>query len=519
MNRRSCLIAALLVGAVLAAPAGGVSIPERTERVSGAPSGSADGASTRPAISPGGELVAFESVAANLTADGNGAVKDVFLRDTGTGTLSLLSTGRDGSPADGPSEAPALAGGGIVVFASAASNLVEGDTNGVSDVFIRRPGAPIERVSVTSAGGQADGASFEPDVSRDGRFVVFTSRATNLVAHDANPTEDVFIRDLRDRTTRRLSERDGASAGGRSRLPAISPDGTHVSFASTGDELVTGDTNGVADVFLAEVRTGAVRRVSVNSRERQQNRAVEEPFVIVSDVSDGGRYVAFDSDATNLAARDRLHTDVFVRDVRRGVTSLASLGRTGKQGNNDSYYPSISRDGRYVAFTSFASNLVRPDARGEDLFVFDRSARVGTLLTVTSRGGTRGREASAQLLRRVALADSARSAAFTSTANLASGQTAVVQDVYVRRAAPPEGRIVSGPRGTVRSRRPRLRLSADDPRATFVCRLDGRSFVCPRNGRLPRLSRGRHRLVVRATGPGMLPDPTPPVRTFRVGSP
>jgi Tol biopolymer transport system component len=516
VRRVACLTAATIVAAGLAAPARGVRIEERTLRVSTLAGADSGGVSVRPSLSPAGTAVAFESTASTLTEDPNGAVKDVFTRALPDGAVTLISRAPDGAGADGPSESPVMAGEGVVVFASQAANLVPGDTNGVADIFVHRPGLPLERVSVAQDGAQSNGASFEADVSRDGRRVVFASRATNLVPGDDNGVEDVFLRDLGGGSTRRLSERAGADAQGRSRAPAISQDGTFASFHSTAANLVRGDRNKVADVFLADLAGGTLRRVSVDSREREQNRAVQPPFVIVSDVSDGGRFVAFDSDASNLVARDRLDTDVFVRDVRRGRTELASIGVTGKQGDNDSYFPTISNDGRYVAFTSFARNLFPSDPRGEDLYVLDRASHMSTPLTVTVSGFPRPQESAAQLLRRVSLSDGARAAAFASTAALVGADTDGAQDVYVRRADPPDGRIVRGPRGVVRTRRPRLRLDADEPRARFVCRLDGRSFLCPRDGRLPALSRGRHRLVVRATGPGMLPDPDPPVRTFRV---
>ncbi len=513
MTLRAAIAAALILGAGAATPASAASIRDRTARVGGA----ADGPSARPSLSPAGTMLAFESTATTFAPDGNGPVKDVFVRTLATGATAIASLAPDGSPADGPSESPVMAGRGVLVFASAATNLVPGDTNAATDIFVRVPGAGVQRVSVGRDGVQADGPSFEPDVSRDGRFVVFASRASNLVPGDDNGVEDVFVRDLVAGTTRRLSESAaGASGAGRSRAPAISPDGSAVSFASTAENLVPGDENKLADVFLASTRRTTLRLVSVDTRERQQNRAVTAPFVIVSDVSDGGRFVAFDSDATNLVARDRLHTDVFVRDVRRGRTELVSLGLTGRQGNNDSYFPTISRDGRYVAFTSFASNLLRPDPKGEDLFLHDRAANTSTRLTVTASGAGRPPEESQQLLRRASLSDGARVTAFVSTSRLVASDDDRQQDVYVRNTAAPQGRVLAGPRGTIRTRRPRLRLTADDPAATFVCRLDGRSFVCPRNGRLPALSRGRHRLVVRATGPGMLADPTPPVLSFRV---
>jgi hypothetical protein len=258
--------------------------------------------------------------------------------------------------------------------------------------------------------------------------------------------------------------------------------------------------------------------VSIDSAGLAQNQAVAEPFVTASDVSSGGRFVTWDSDADNLVAGDlNLDTDIFVRDVRNGRTSLASRSLTGKQGNNDSYFPAISSNGRYVAFTSFARNYWPVDAAGEDLFMYDRRLGVTVPLTVTSTGGLRGAETDRQLLRRASLSDSAHRVAFTSSAPLTSGDDDSLEDAYVRLTSAPDGRMLIGPpRNTSRSR-PRFRLDVDDPAAVFICRVDRRPrFFCPLSGRLPTLSRGRHRFSAQAGGPGMLFDASPNVRTFRV---
>lgn len=521
MTRLTPVCLATLLAAISIAPAQGAKVTERTERASVATTGSAtNGASTRPSISPGGRYVAFQSTSTTLAPDPNGATQDVFLRDRESKRTVLVSTGLQGAGGDGPSESAVVAGaGGLVAFASDATNLVEGDTNRAKDVFARAGGGPVVRVSVAQDGGQANGPSYEPDVSRDGRFVVFTSRADNLVPFDENGTEDVFVRDLRQNVTRRVSEIKGFSAPGRSRAPAISSDGGWVSFESTASSLVPDDSNSTADVFLAELATGRITRVSVSSTEEEQNRSVVAPFLQVSDVADGGRYVAFDSDATNLVRGDRNRdTDVFVRDVRRGRTERVSVSLLGKEGENDSYIPSITRDGRYVGFSSFAPNLWTFDRKGEDVFVHDRVANTTVLMSVTSHGRGRGPERATQLLRRPALADSARVVAFSTTAELAVGDKDGREDVVVRDTTPPAGRVVQGPSGSIRSRTPLLRLGADDPAArTFVCRVGGgRRFLCSRSGRLPRLRKGAHRLTIRAGGPGMIFDPTPSIRRFRV---
>jgi hypothetical protein len=517
--RRWILVGVLLV-AVLPVGAGAAT-PDRMTRVSASASGGdPNGPSRRPDFSGGGRLVVFESSATNLTADPNGSIWDVFQRDLASGRTTLISLAPDGSGANGDSGSATVASvNGLVVFESAATNLGPADGNGVDDIYARAGSGPIQRVSVAVDGGDPDGRSFEPDVSADGRFVVFTSEASNLVAGDVNGVTDIFVRDLQTGTTRRLSQpADGGQANDASRAPAISIDGGWAVFSSAASNLVSGDTNGVADVFRVRVATGGIARVSVSSSGREQNKGVKAPFFIVPDVSRNGRFVAWDSDATNLVRGDtNRDTDVFVRDVTNQITERVSTTVLGRQGNNDSYFPTLSPDGRFVGFSSFASNLWPADRPGEDVFLHDRRLGTTTILTARESGGRRGNERSKQLLRRPALSLEADRVGFTSTAALVKGDGNGMEDVLVRSTVPVAGRFVVAPPRVGSDRRPRIRLSAKDPTATtFVCRLDGRLRLCPRYGRLPSLRPGRHVLSVRAGGPGMRFDPSAVVRRFRI---
>lgn len=506
MLRYAAALAAIT--ALLSAPAAlGTGLRDRTFTMSLGVNGvEANGPSTRPAISVAGGLVAFESTASNLAFDPNGAVRDIFARDVVAGVTRLVSTAADGGGANGPSTNAAV-GGRVVAFNSEASNLVAHDGNGLRDVFARTGTDPIVRVSEAAAGGDPDGASGEADVSDDGRFVVFSSTATNLVPGDGNGLSDVFVRDLSTGSLRRVSQpAGGGNADGPSRAPAISPDGRYVSFYSEARNLVADDANGAGDVFLADLRTGRVERVSVSSREREQNAAVVAPFAQISDVSRDGRFVAFDSDATNLVRRDRNRdTDVFVRDRRRGTTTRVSVDLLGFEANNDSFFPSLSPDGRFVAFQSFATNLAPGDGPREDVFVYDRRRLAPFTASVGSRGERREREKVRQLLQRPVISADGALVGFSSTAgNLAARDARRHEDVFLRVTAAPRVRSIRSPRGTVSSRRPRLHVSLDDRRADdFICVVDGAGFPCRNGARLPALRPGRHELQVIAGGAGM----------------
>ena len=506
------LAAAATLVLTLASAAQATSIRERTVRISvAAGGGDPDGPSRHPSLSGAGNLVAFDSLAANLTNDPNGAVSDVFVRDLAARRTLRVSRAPGGLGADGPSRAPALAHhADIVAFESDATNLVKADSNHVSDIFATfGRGEPI-RVSVAHNGAQADGPSSAPDISEDGRFVVFQSAATNLVENDNNGHVDIFVRDLVANSTRLVSLLPGLEMDGDSTTPAISADGRYVSFTSTTTNLIYDDTNRKADVFVADLANGRIRRASTSKADEEQNLSVGAPFAQVSDVSRRAELVTFDSDATNLVSRDRnKDTDVFLKRRRGGDIGRVSMDVYGREGTNDSFFPRITPDGRYVAFQSFAANLSSDDAAREDIYVYDLRRFAPTLVNVGARGQRRAREHVRQLLQRPDITDDGQIVAFTSTAgNLVNGDQNRVEDVFIRLLAAPRARIVR-PRGIERSSRVRLSLRADDPRARrFLCIIDNRVRIpCTRNGRLPALQPGTHTLRVQAGGAGMLYQP------------
>ena len=300
-----------------------------------------------------------------------------------TRLVSVSSTGVQGNA---ESTAAGISGNGrYVIFESAASNLVPGDTNGFGDVFVRDVNTgTTSRVSVSSTGAQANYLSTIGSISGNGRYVTFISHATNLVPGDTNDVPDVFVRDLRAGTTSRVNvSSTGAQANDRSIGTAISADGRYVTFGSEASNLVPGDTNGAFDVFVRDLRAGTTVLVSVSSTGAQGN-----DFSVGSEISADGRYVAFTSVASNLVPGDTNNSnDVFVRDRRTGTTSRVSVTSTGAQASTDSYFSKISADGRYVAFSSPATNLVPDDTnQAWDVFVRDRRAGTTTRVDVSRTG-------------------------------------------------------------------------------------------------------------------------------------
>lgn len=309
--------------------------------------------------------------------------------DRSTGSVDWISRRTDGgSPlTNGSSSDAAISGNGrFVVFRSSSTVLVPGDTNNAFDVFLRDLDQNLmERVNLGPGDIQAlGGQAFLPTVSDDGNVVAYSSTQNNLVTGDTNGVIDIFVRVRSPATTRRVSVSSaGLQANGASDLPVVSSNGRYVVFTSAANNLVAGDVNGLQDIFRHDLATGETVLVSVASGGAQANGNS-----FVSAVSADGQVVAFTSAASNLVAGDsNAATDVFVRDFTTATTTRVSVGENGAQANNASTDPSIGADGRYVGFMSSASNLVSGDGNLVlDFFRHDRDAGRTIRLSVDPEG-------------------------------------------------------------------------------------------------------------------------------------
>jgi len=297
-----------------------------------------------------------------------------------------VSVSSEGTEGNNNSQYPAISGDGrYVAFCSTATDLVEGDTNGHYDVFLHDTltGETV-RVSVASDGTEGDGLSAIPTISGDGRYVTFYSSATNLVEGDTNDAADIFVHDTLTGETVRVSvATDGAEGNGDSERSSISGDGRYVAFNSTATDLVEGDTNGHYDVFLHDTLTGETVRVSVASDGTEGDWTSALPSI-----SSDGRFVAFESDASTLVSEDTNDSrDIFLHDTQTDETTRVSVAEDGTQGNDSSFNSSISVDGRYVAFYSSATNLVEGDTNDiNDVFLHDTQAGETVRVSVDSDG-------------------------------------------------------------------------------------------------------------------------------------
>jgi len=379
-------------------------------------------------ISADGRYVAFQSLASNLVLNDTNDVDDIFVHDRQTGETARVSLSSGGTEGNGGSGKPSIsADGRYVAFTSDAAKLVPGDTNGVVDVFVHdRQTGETARVSLSSGGTEGNGNSYIVGISADGRYVAFWSEdATNLVPDDTNAASDIFVHDRQTGETARVSLSSGGSEGnGHCWDASISADGRYVAFHSLASNLVPDDTNGESDVFVHDRQTGETARVSLSSGGTEGNSSSGSPSI-----SADGRYVAFVSLATNLVPGDNKFWDTFVHDRQTGQTTRVSMSSGGKKGNGGSGNPSISADGRYVAFNSDATNLVPGDTNGVvDVFVHDR--QTGQTVRVSlSWDGSEGNDASCN----PSISADGRYVAFWSDAtNLVPDDTNGFPDIFVQ---------------------------------------------------------------------------------------
>ncbi|MEW6741292.1 MAG: right-handed parallel beta-helix repeat-containing protein [Planctomycetota bacterium] len=362
----------------------------QTVRVSVSSSGEQSmGDAESPSLSADGRYVAFTCWGRNLVDGDTNSTADIFVHDVVTGSTVRVSISSLGEQGMAPSTSPSIsADGRFVTFSSMAPQLVPGDTNKAVDIFLhdRDPdgngvfdegNGTTVRVSVDSEGNEANAESERPQISADGRWVVFSSMASNLTDDDVNSWADVFIHDTRLGTTRRVSV--GANAGSTS--PSLSADGRYVAFSSSATNLVPNDTNDQWDVFVRDLLTGRTERVSLSSRGEEGNYGSAWPRI-----SADGLMVVFSSWATNLVPGDRNgEADVFLRDRRTGQTTRVSCSASGAEADGSSHRPAISANGTSVLFESDATDLVPGDTnQSRDIFVtcilaFPRGAGVGRI--------------------------------------------------------------------------------------------------------------------------------------------
>lgn len=516
----SLLAAAIVAIAVIGIASPGLAYlpPGRTTIVSTSSTGepAADpGCCRESVVSTSGRFVAYRSLAPNIVPDANPGW-DTFLHDRKRGKteivsinssgLQAISNPLDGSGLDGSShegDRPAISYNGRYVAFTSTAALEPSDTNmcpagPCPDIYVHdRASGATERISVTSSGAQAEGMSFDPSMSDDGRFVVFTSTANNLVEGESsqNRVSDVYLHDRKTHTTTRIAiATNGAAGNADSYCGIIDPTGTFVAFSSAASNFPDGSerTLGNTQIFLHDLKSAKTEMVSlgIDGSESDNGSFCLEHGL---DISAGGRFVAFHSSSGNLVPNDShavnkinmVSHDVFVvdrqsaRTRRVSVTSLGEETIEGESGGDigaGQYGLDMSDDGRYVAFTSTAKNLFPDDNEipflpepwegDSDIFVHDLKTGATELVSIDLRGKDGACQRPSELGEQLqgaefgeaawpAISGDGRSIAFSScdqnlTDNEASNSQlpltgeSVTSQIYVRDLGLPLGTYVTG---------------------------------------------------------------------------
>ncbi|MEI7988029.1 MAG: hypothetical protein WCI88_03250 [Chloroflexota bacterium] len=309
-----------------------------------------------PLISSDGHVMVFQSEVNDLTEGKPHNISNIFLYNNQTGAIERISQAIDGTPANDNSYAAALSTNGrFVVFQSKANNLVPGASNNEWNIYLKdRDMGSMQLISNTSDGKPGNHNSYHPSISADGRFIVFSSQASNLTSADRNNYQDIFMYDNKNKETRLISTGlDDQPANGDSLQPTISANGRFIVFASYASNLVEKDENGVMDVFVYDIIESKMSLVSKASDGKQGNFISDRPSI-----STDGRYIVFESLADTLASGDdNQNWDVYLHDYLTGSTERISSTQNGVAGDDLSDLSVISNDGTTILFQSFATNL------------------------------------------------------------------------------------------------------------------------------------------------------------------
>jgi uncharacterized repeat protein (TIGR01451 family) len=393
---RSISLAALAIAGVLVLSGSAAALPAPgfTELVSLSSAGiQGDQDSQTPSISADGRYVAFVSLAENLVSEDTNLATDVFVRDRLLGTTQRVSVSSAGRQGDGNSGllnlmgGPSISGDGrFVAFSSEASNLVRGDRNANPDVFVHdRATGETTRVSVATGGAEANAGGSEPTISRDGRIVAFLSNADNIVP-DGNFTADVFVHDRQTGVTERISQApDGSDANGQSLFaPHLSADGRFVYYTSFASNLVAGDPdNGDVDAYLSDRQTRTTTAITSN---RPSSGVISHG--IAGGISGDGRFLTFTTQDNSFITPDtnNFFDDAWLVDRSTGESFLVGRNDAGEQGDDSTFAGDVSDDGRFVALVSRATNFGGPTNLRENIYVRDRTEGTTRLVSVASDG-------------------------------------------------------------------------------------------------------------------------------------
>lgn len=389
MNRTRVGVLALLIGLTVIAPTHAAGPKAKTKRISitsGEQQRPGDAYIWQRSLSQNGRFVAFESDQKLVATDDSSTISDIYVRNRKTGKTQIVSVPSDTKEGGGSASTPGIsADGRFVVFEGGSETLVPSDSNNAVDVFVHdRKTGKTKRVSLSSSGTQADDGGFQPSISPNGRYVAFTSVSDDLVTGDTNGLTDIFLHDRETGKTKRVSvDSSGAESNGSSERPSVADDGT-VAFSSGADNLVAGDINGSYDVFVHDLKSKETVLASVTTSGVHGLTTSDSAAI-----SRNGNVVAFKSTTMFDAGTSGLYEEIWVHFMSGGKTKLITKGMGGapSDGSSSMHGGALSYNGRYVAFTSYATNLVAGDTNGlSDMFWYDRKTGKMKRISVTFDG-------------------------------------------------------------------------------------------------------------------------------------
>ncbi len=440
------LSAGVVAVGALGASGDGILDTTLVSRAGGVAGAAGDGSSTLPSTSADGRYVAFQSSADNLDADSDDGAQDVFVRDLQANTITLVSraTGAAGAVSHATSSDAAIsADGRYVAFESDATNLDPDSDDAENDVFVRDLQAKtttlVTRATGVSGPAATGGSAGQPSISADGRYVAFDSDATNLDPDSDDTIGDVFVRDLQAHTTTLVSRANTATGevgNDYSYDASISADGRRVAFASDSTNLDPDSDDGVADILVRDLDANTTTLATRASTATGEAADGSSRF---PSISGDGRRVAFESDADNLDPdSDDAFTDVFVRDLEASETTLISRasGAAGAVGDQTSNRPSVSADGDQIAFDSFADDL-DPDSTDSIVDVFVRDLQANTTTLASRATGPAGAVGDSESSAASISADGRRVTFYSFAQDLDPASDDGVYDVFLRELVDP----------------------------------------------------------------------------------
>ncbi|PLX35816.1 MAG: hypothetical protein C0606_17095 [Hyphomicrobiales bacterium] len=337
-------------------------------------------------ISGNGRYVVFTSEATNLIAGDTNNNVDIFLKDLATGELKRVSVDENGEQLRYSSTNPFISVDGRYVLYETTTSIVTEDVNKNSDIYLYDTQTEnVELISKDNNGIVSNGHSYDASISNDGKYILYTSSGTNIIDNDINENSDAFIYNRETREVERIPVPQDIIAVGHAVLQAsLSGDGTVIVFRSLLDNIdpKDTDTNALEDIFVYDRKIGEFERISVRSDHEDANGKSYTPSI-----SHDGNIIVFESEATNLVDGITESNQIYVYDRTTDSVECVSLSADGEPANQRATNASISADGRYVTFESNASNLVDDDTNGStDVFRYDRNTNIIIRITVDENG-------------------------------------------------------------------------------------------------------------------------------------